>query len=129
MTSLVAESPKMDRWRVTAFRPRRTHMSQIEIGETRVDPEDVEFSLLTKGSEIGISLFIPGFIDTDVTLKQIGYLMLDEALGEYDVETKVGLIKMLPSHSPLATKRYPISDLATLFDQLTSRLTKPASVN
>jgi hypothetical protein len=85
--------------------------------------------LLTKGSEIGISLFIPGFIDTDVTLKQIGYLMLDEALGEYDVETKVGLIKMLPSHSPLATKRYPISDLATLFDQLTSRLTKPASVN
>ena len=33
--------------------------------------------------------------EDDVDLKQIGYLLLDEALGEYDVETRLGLIKML----------------------------------
>jgi hypothetical protein len=40
-------------------------------------------------------LFIPGFREDDVALQQIGYLLLDGALGEYDVETRLGLIKML----------------------------------
>jgi hypothetical protein len=68
-------------------------------------PKDVFFSLLTKDSVIGLQLFIPGFSENDVTLKQIGYLMLDDALGEYDVETKIGLIQMLPSaiFRPLAS--------------------------
>lgn len=129
VSSLVAEAPKLDRWLITAFRPRRTPINSVQIGETRVDPRDVEFSLLIKGSGIAIQLFIPGLKIDDVTLKQIAYIMLDDALGEYDVETKVGPIQMLPSESPSTTRRYPFTELPALFDQLASTLTGPALLN
>ena len=129
VTSLVAAAPKMDRWRVTGFRPRRTPLNRIALGERRLGPEEVEFSLLTRGTEIGLRIFIPGFRDNDVALKQIAYLMLDEALGEYDVETKVGLIQMLPCESPRTTERYPLPDLPYRFDELASSLAGPDSVN
>lgn len=122
VSSLVAAAPKLDRWHITAFRPRRNPLNSVQIGETCVDPGDVEFSLRTKGSVIGIQLFIPGFTENDVTIKQIAYLMLDNALGEYDVETKIGLIQMLPPESPRTTRRYPFSELPSLFDQLASTL-------
>jgi hypothetical protein len=122
VTSLVAVAPKLDHWRITAFRPRRTPLNKIQIGESCVDPRDVEFCLLTKGSVIGIQLFIPRFRENDVTLKQIAYLMLDEALGEYDVETKIGLIQMLAPESPRTTQRYPFTELASLFDRLEATL-------
>lgn len=122
VTSLVASAPQLDRWRITAFRPRRTPINIVEIGQTRVDPADVEFSLLSNGTMIGIHLFIPGFKEDSTPHKQIGYLMLDEALGEYDVETKVGLIKMLPSEPASIYRRYPIADLPALFDQLETEL-------
>lgn len=97
----------------------------MQIGESCVDPSDIEFSLLTKGSVIGIQLFIPGFSENNVTLKQIAYLMLDDALGEYDVETKLGLVQMLSPESPRTTRRYAFSELPSLFDRLASTLGTP----
>lgn len=129
VSSLVAAAPKLDRWRITAFRPRRTPLNSIQVGEICFGPADVEFSLLTKGSAIGIQLFIPGFRENNVTFKQIAYLMLDDALGEYDVETKVGLIKMLPPEAPRTARRYPFSELPSLFDQLASTLATPSLPN
>jgi hypothetical protein len=127
VTSLVVAAPRLDRWRITAFRPRRSSISIVEIGKTRVDPADVEFSLLSNGTMIGIHLFVPGFREDSTPHKQIGYLMLDEALGEYDVETKVGLIKMMPSETANTYRRCPIADLPALFDQFESELTpRPA---
>ena len=76
------------------LRPRRWPISVVEIEGKRIDPKDVQFSLLDNGGKMaGLHLFIPGFQESDVDIKQIGYLLLDEALGEYDVETRVGLIK------------------------------------
>ena len=101
----------------------------MKIGKECIDPVDVEFSLLTKDSTIGLRLFIPGFSEENVAMKHIAYLMLDEALGEYDVETKIGLIQMLPRESPASTKRYPLSELPELFDELRSQLAKPGTPN
>jgi hypothetical protein len=89
---LAEAAPGLDRWQITAFRPRRAPVMTIEIGDNSVDPRDVQFSLLNNGKMAGIYLFIPGFREDDVAFKQIGYLLLDEALGEYDVETRLGLI-------------------------------------
>lgn len=125
VTSLVAAAPKLDRWHITAFRPRRTPINRVQIRDKCFDPDDVEFSLLTNGSLVGLQLFISGFKEDDRTLKQIGYLMLDDALGECDVETKVGLIQMLPSESPITTRRYAYWELPTRFDQLVSQLAGP----
>jgi len=105
-----------------AFRPRRTPINVVEIEGKRIDPREVQFSLFDNGNMAGLRLFIPGYHDGDVYLKQIGYLLLDEALGEYDVETRLGLIKMMSPDSRTEEDRYPLPDLPALFDQLVSRL-------
>jgi hypothetical protein len=122
VVALADAAPALDRWRVTAFRPRRNPCGIIELGGKRVDLADVQFSLLDNGKIAGIHLFIPGFLESDVDFKQIGYLLLDEALGEFDVETRLGLIQMLSPDSATEHERYPLVQLPALFDGLISRL-------
>jgi hypothetical protein len=119
--SLADAAPKLVRWKVTAFRPRRSP-NIVEYRGKRVDPRDVRFSLLDDGRNPGVYLFIPGFRENDADLKQIGYLLLDEALGEYDVESRLGLIKMLSPETHTNGHRYPLIELPTQFDELVSRL-------
>jgi hypothetical protein len=122
VVSLVAAAPTFDRWHVIAFRPRRTPPNSVKVGGRLVHPKDVQFSLLDNGKKAGLYLFIPAYQEGDTDLAQIGYLLLDEALGEYDVETRLGLIKMLSPQTPTQGERFPLADLPTLFDKLVSRL-------
>jgi hypothetical protein len=122
VSALAAAAPILERWRVTAFRPRRRSPNIVEFRGKRVDPKDVQFSLVDNGKIAGVYLFIPGFREGDADLKEIGYLLLDDTLGEYDVEAKLGLIKMLPPEPRTEEQRYPLSELPTLFDHLVSRL-------
>ena len=122
VASLVDAAPALDRWQVTAFRPRRTPSNVAEFRGKRVDLRDVQFSLLDNGKMAGIYVFIPGFQEGDADLKQIGYLLLDETLGEYDVESRLGLIKMLPPDTCTEGERYPLAELPVRFDELVSRL-------
>lgn len=124
VTSLVNSAPPFHRWQVIAFRPRRMFATVVEFQGKRVDPKDVQFSLLDNGGMAGLYLFIPNFKEDDAGFKQIGYLLLDETLGEYDVETRLGLIKMFKPETPTNGRRYPLSDLANRFDQLIASLEK-----
>jgi len=119
---LVNAAPALPRWQFTAFRPRRSPINLVQIGDMCVDPRKVQFSLLDNGKIAGLHLFIPGYRESDSRFKQIGYLLLDEALGEYDVETRLGLIKMLSPDTHTEGDRYPLDRLPALFDQLVSRL-------
>lgn len=122
VVALAKAAPELSRWRVTAFRPRRIPLPVVEFQDELVDPQEVEFSLLDNCRIAGVILFIPGFREDVVAFKQIGYLLLDEALGEYDVETKVGLIKMLPPEAGRTETRHPLNRLPEYFDQLIARL-------
>ena len=122
VVSLMDAAPKLDRWQLIAFRPRRMPISRVEIREKRVDPEEVQFSLLDNGKIAGIHLFIPGFREDDSDWKSIGYLLLDEALGEYDVEARLGLIKMMPTDTRMEWERHPLAELPAAFDRLVNRL-------
>lgn len=122
VVSLAKAAPTLDRWRVTAFRPRRMSINTVEFREKRVSPADVQFTLADNGQLAGIYLFIPGLQEDDTDLKQIGYLLLDDALGEYDVETRLGLIEMLPPDAQTDGERYPLIELPALFDELVARL-------
>jgi hypothetical protein len=124
VSALVSAAPGFDRWRIVAFRPRRPPGNIIEFRGKRIHPENVQFSLLDNGTKAGIYLFIPGFQEDDKDLKQIGYLLLDDVLGEYDVETRLGLIKMFPPETPIQGQRYPFSFLPMHFDELISKLEK-----
>jgi hypothetical protein len=121
VTSLVSSAPAHHRWKVTAFRPRRPP-SMVEFRGHRVDPDDVSFSLIDNGKIIGIYLFIPGFQENQTDLKQIGYLLLDTALGEYDVETRLGPIKMFSPETSTNGERFPLTELPACFDSRALRL-------
>lgn len=115
--SLAAAAPQLPRWTVIAFRPRRPVGNIIELGNQRVDPSDVTYSLLRGKTALGLYLFIPGYTEGNSEIGQIGYLLLDEALGEYDVETKLGLIKLLPPEFETPGPRYPLPELPAHFDE------------
>jgi hypothetical protein len=118
VSSLAAAAPEMPNWTVTAFRPRRSVESVVDFNGVSVDPKDVAYSLfLHDKSEIGLYLFSPGYIDGNEVLGEIGYLLLDEALGEYDVEMKLGLIKFFRPEEETPGPRFPLCDLAAHFDE------------
>jgi len=118
---LTKAAPSLARWKITAFRPRRDTGYSIQIGDTLVDPARVEFILLNNGKRAALELFIPGMTD-NVVYKQIGFLLLDAALGEFDVETNLDGIDMLPTTARTAGKRHAFRELPALFDQLIARL-------
>jgi hypothetical protein len=119
---LARAAPALEQWQVTAFRPRRPPLQVVEFGEERVAPEEVQFSLLDNGKIAGIHLFIHGFRDDDADLKQIAYFLLDGALGEYDVESRLGLIEIFSPQTATAGTRCPLADLPARFDRLVSQL-------
>ncbi len=120
--ALADAAPTLDRWQVTAFRPRRSPVNAVEFGGKRVDPRDVQFTLLDNGKTAAIYLFIPDFQEDDVSLTMIGYLMLDETLGEYDVVCRLAFVEMFSPHKSTDGDRYTLAKLPALFDQLVSRL-------
>lgn len=115
-------APKHERWQITAFRPRRWPLGEIEFRGKQARPEEVTFTLLQDGSKAGIYLFIPSFSEDDMNWKQIGYLLSDEAIGEYDVEMRLGLVKMLSPDQRTEGVRHPLVQLPTLFDEFVTRL-------
>ena len=78
----------------------------------------MQFSLLNNGKIAGLRLFIPGFHEDDLDWRQVGYLLLDDVLGEYDVETRIGFLKMYSPEAQTAESRYPLADLPSAFDNL-----------
>ncbi len=91
---LSAAAPALSRWRITKFRPRRAVSGHLEFAGVRVDAGDVWVTCRPDGERWGLTIHLPGYERTpDHRYEQIGYLWLDQALGEYDVETRISVIK------------------------------------
>lgn len=122
VTALVEAAPKFDRWKVTAFRPRREVIGVVHVGSKNIHPMDVEVILVDNGRDVGVYLFIPCYDEGDSALRQAAYLLLDDALGELDVELKLPLIKMFPIEAKIEGRRFPFLELPQRFDDLINRL-------
>jgi len=115
--ALVAAAPAMPRWDIIKFRPRRNPIMELTYADKTVKPQDVDFCLLSNGRELGVHLFFSEYSqEEEQKWGQIGYLLLDEALGEYDVETKIGPIKFFHFNDHLDRERYPLPMLPEMFD-------------
>ena len=64
-----------------------------------------------------ITVFIPGYTQAAKTYAAIAFLFLDEALGEYDVETRVGQVNV-DSISKAPTQSYSLEALPKAVDAL-----------
>ena len=123
--ALAQAAPKMGRWKVTKFRPRRLCGNTINFQGVTVTKDQVQFSMEAQDKKVGIVLYISGHQpNKKETYSGIGFLLLDDCLGEYDVETKVGSVDVLPSTAQVNEKKSPLSELTTSFDQLFEKTLK-----
>jgi hypothetical protein len=115
--ALVAAAPELPRWRITAFRPRVPGSQTINIGNCTVTPDDVACTLHADDGKVAISLFMRGYTDARRNVYgSIGYILLDSALGEWDVMTKVGGIRFTAWETPSPLPKIPLAELAAAFD-------------
>jgi hypothetical protein len=119
---LFACAPRLVRWKFVKFRPRREPMP-LTFADRCVDPEDVHFQLFRDGNKIGIILFFEDYREEARNFfGHVGFLMLDQALGEFTVGTEVGFIEFTDRDSEFFDERLVLADLARAFDDaLTER--------
>nr|WP_293389359.1 hypothetical protein [Nevskia sp.] len=119
--ALYAKAPKLKHWVWVKFRPRRVPINDVEFGGKSIPAKDVHYLLAKDGDKAGIVLFFDGYNEKEkTTFGQIGYLYLDEALGEYAVEMQVGFIEFQPRTSKYFSKAAPLSELRAHFDEYLS---------
>lgn len=114
---VVAAAPKLKRWRVVAFRPRRPWMSDLEIEGKKFALTDFAFREIGRASgKLDIELAVKGRTEANQDqVDKAAFLVLDVVLGEYDTETKIGVIDFT---SVTKKSHRPLNDLPALVDKL-----------
>ena len=90
------------------------------MGDVKLNPSDLAFTLEPDGEKTGLTVFVKGYDESKKSqLLHAVYLMLDQAIGEYDMETKVGFIEMRPYEELSQCKKHDFADLAEHFEKFT----------
>jgi len=117
--ALYAAAPSLSRWKFVKFRPRRKP-SDISYAGVSIRAASVSVQIRPSGKMADITVFIPGYTQAAYqTYAAIAFLFLDGALGEYDVETRVGRVSV-ESAPKAPTQTYSLEDLPPAFDSLLS---------
>ena len=99
--ALCAAAPPLAKWKILKFRQRH-EATDLSYGGVYAKADQVSVALVPKAEKIDVTVYLPGY--SPEKRKQFGalaFLFLDHALGEYDVETHVGEVDVLPaSESP-----------------------------
>ena len=113
--ALYAASPPLPRWKFIKFRPRRKP-NDISYGGVVVKAASVSVLVEPNGRTADITVFIPGYTEAArKTYVTVAFLFLDEALGEYDVETRVGQVNV-DSISKAPAQSYSLEVLPKALD-------------
>jgi hypothetical protein len=116
--ALAKEAPALPHFKIVAFRPRRSPLYGIEMGGVTVKPSETRVRLLPEGDKIGLVLYLKGYREEEKdTYSQLGFLLLDQALGERDVETRVGTIAFEALGAEPPAGSLPAAELAAAFDR------------
>jgi hypothetical protein len=116
--NLAATAPPMSQWTVIPFRPPKDISNVIEYDGHRVGPEDVWFRSEADDDRIGLTLYVRGLTEENKrSLCGATFILLDSALGEYAVETRVGFMAWdgLPD-DPEAAGLKPFTAIREVFD-------------
>lgn len=123
--TLYVAAPKLPRWTILKYRQRRFPINDLEFAGRTVKASDVHYAMFkdVDSKKVGIMLFLDGYSEKEkgTVWGHIGYLFLDEALGEYDVETNVGEVVFLDRQSKYFEQSRPLSELPAHFDERLGR--------
>jgi hypothetical protein len=115
---LTSAAPPLERWTVTAFRPRREAKGRFELGfGVEMDLETVRFAVEPAGGRVNVMLFVPGFRRAFVEeYEVVGLLLLDIVLDEFDAMTRVGEVGVAPLQPDVESR--PLAELPSVIDSL-----------
>ena len=116
--NLYNQKPELEKWIILKFRQRKNiaNFNKLTFEGTTLSIEDIYFLLFKGNSEIGIAFFVKDY-DENIHINMV-FLFLDAALGEYDVETKVGAIEFTDFNSEHFSKAMPFIKLPEIFDMV-----------
>ncbi len=120
VTSLVEAAPPLERWEVIAFRPRADEIQDVKLrddngNEYSVTTGEVKYLMIhdENPDKLGLVVYLP-LAETapDELVQRVVYLFLDQALGEYNVETKLGGVFIAPHDAEHFEQARPLEELA-----------------
>jgi hypothetical protein len=117
--ALADAAPPMKDWTITRFRPRVDGYQavQLNIGEITAKAENMRFVARRDNTLVDMFIFADWYSDARHRPDQAAFIMLDMALGEYDVMCRVGYIEMHPlAEAPEHAQ--PWADVRDTFDRL-----------
>jgi hypothetical protein len=114
---LISGRPELKGWKIVAFRQRDTErdMPTLEMGGVKLERSAVRFVAQRSEDKLDVQLFIPGYVDGQKKLGSLAFLALDHTVGEYDAETKIGALDLLPIERAPANAR-PLAELPAQVD-------------
>ena len=120
--ALYKKAPNLKQWIWVKYRPRRTPINDIAFGGKEISSDNVHYLLAKDENKIGIVLFFDGYNQNEKSIfGQIGYLLLDEALGEYAMEMEAGFIEFQSRESKYFSQASPLKELPSHFDEYLAR--------
>ena len=124
---LVDAAPAIDGWKIIAFRPRMDDYAgfTLNFGERQFDPKKLWCWSRVEDGNFDVVIYHAEYSDEIRNLLVNGtYVLLDMALGEYDVMTGIRYIdhRELPD-DPAAAGLYRFEDLRSVFDDYKSNVT------
>ena len=118
---LFAAAPKLSNWKFNKYRQRRP-LHDVQLGEVNLRPSDVLVTLQEDGPRAGLGIYIKGYKGkSDKQKIGAAFIMLDNALGEYDVMTKVGFIEFFAAGTPTELVMHNMETLPVVFDNFFKR--------
>ena len=94
--ALAGAAPALAQWTITRFRPGLPGPHRLKVGGIEVHSKDVLLRAEPDGDRIGLTVAVPGLVPTrEQRWEQAGFILLDMALGEYLVETRIGYIEFV----------------------------------
>lgn len=114
--ALYAARPTVPGWKIVAFRQRDAGFT-VEMNGIKIEPKTVKFVGEPAGGKLDITVYLPGYKQGDNNLGQIGFILLDHTIGEYDMETKIGGIDFAALDKAPAQAK-PLTDLPAMVDAI-----------
>jgi len=117
VSDLVVNAPKLNNWKITAFRPRLHQRNQrIDLDGITMDYHDVFFSyeIGTKGIEIDV--YLNNYDGKDNRYVHLYFLLLDSMIGEFDSVKYINATKVHVLKSKKNLHSFP--ELLSIIDKI-----------
>ncbi len=111
------QAPALDHWMVVPLKPRLGQDLMLNIGDVEFGFDDMFFRWAKDGDFIALQVHLRGAFPENLRI-QLGFLMLDVLLGEYDVATRIGHLEFVQLEEKEVENLSTIRDLPGLIDDI-----------